>query len=150
MSTEALVAAMTPLPVAALGWFCVGYHVNDAPGRVQGILQLLRYSGQVPEDTALETVRRVLRNLLQLDPRILTLDPQPQAQLLMAPSCKLQPCACEWLGYCGPTMCLCGGPLHRWKQEEAVFFTFTRGLVAGQVLFLRCFPCSAVYSPALR
>eukprot|EP00959_Pyramimonas_sp_CCMP1952_P063873 1334515-Pyramimonas_sp.AAC.1 len=40
-----VVAALRPFPPSVLGWFCLGYHISDAPGRVSTIVDFLKRSG---------------------------------------------------------------------------------------------------------
>ena len=146
---------LAPLPVACLGWFCLGYNMNDTPGRVDGILQLLLQAGLVqPEHATREIVSQVLARVLQRAPVLIATQPRGTSMLVpfLRPdemSNHLSPCLQEFAGLAGPSNCLCGNKLVRWRQEEAVFFTLSRGLVAGKVIFLRCFACSAVFGRGL-
>lgn len=57
-----VVVALRPFPPSALGWFCLGYNLSDAPGRVSTIVDLLRRSSvAAPRAITPQEVSRGLR-----------------------------------------------------------------------------------------
>jgi hypothetical protein len=160
MSVQAarLVQALNPFPTSALGWFCLGYNVSDAPGRVDAIMQLLLRSSVV--DSAVVTqhaVSTVLQRLLREMPATIAISKSPWAVLTplardVGSTSAVASCCSEWAAFTGVSTCrlqrdggVCGRPLCRWRTTPAVFMTLSRGMLQGHVLFLRCFACSAVY-----
>ena len=79
-----LVALMAPIPIACLGWFCLGYHLADAPSRVTSVRALILASGLVDADIVTE-------HILLRAPAILTTHPRPfaVAQPLPAPGLEV-------------------------------------------------------------
>ena len=154
VSDAELAALMAPFPTCTLGWFCLGFHTNAAPGRAPAIARLLDAAHLLPPNTSATTVSHVLARLLSAVPHLLTLKmPRSIATytpVLAAQQPEMLMNVLEFVPCSGPSTCACGRPLVLWRQVQAHCFTFARGLVAAQVLFLRCFPCSAVYGPSPR
>ena len=148
----AVVEAMRPFAASDLGWFCLGYNLTDAPGRPQAILALLTRSSVAPAASInLREVTRVLRRLEQRHHRWIGLPPGPFASATPLATVGGRPselavAVTEWYAYAGPSVCKCGEPLRRWREQPASFMTLARGMVVGRVIFLRCFSCSSVYS----
>lgn len=147
-----LVQIMAPFPVFCLGWFCLGYNLAPAPGRQQAIRELLMRADIVtPEVATLSNVATVLARLLTQVPMWIALTPSvdPTVIPLVPPHLPAPPvvarCVSQWVPYCAAGVCTCGEALRRWKSADAHFFTLSAGLVVGQVVFLRCFACKAVY-----
>ena len=89
---DELVALMAPMPIACLGWFCLGYHLADAPSRVASVRALILASGLVDADIVTEhNVGEVLKKILLRAPAILTTHPRPfaVAQPLPAPGLEV-------------------------------------------------------------
>ena len=153
VSDAELAEALVPFACCALGWFCLGYHTNAAPGRSAAIATLLAAANLWPPSATETTVAQVLARLLSTMPQVLTL--VPRAISTYTPVLASQQPATlmhvlEFVPYSGDSRCKCGRPVVLWRQTEALCFTFARGLVRARVLFLRCFQCSAVYGPGLK
>ena len=146
-----LATLLHPFPSCCLGWFCLGYHLSDAPGRVSAIVDLLLRSALVPASTATpQAVSQVLLRLLKERPRLISLQASPWAACAPlarqgAATSVLTLRASEWAGFSGKSTCLCGNALCRWRSAPATFLTLSRGMVLGTVVFLRCFACGRVY-----
>lgn len=144
-------AALQPFPASALGWFCLGYNLSDAPGRVRTIMDLLSRSAAAPRQCITQPeVSKVLDRLQRYHPQWITLHASSWASCVPINKPALPPWALavscvEWAGYTGSKHCSCGAVLHRWRDVPASFMTLSRGMVQGKVVFLRCFPCHAVY-----
>ena len=75
---EVTVSGLTfPLPPTALGWFCLGYHMSDAPGRAATIFSLLQQAGFRPESEG--TAQAILNRLLRSAPQTVTFAVRPLA-----------------------------------------------------------------------
>ena len=153
-STSDLQQLLAPLPLAALGWLCVGFHIADAPGRADTILALLVRAGLAAAPYATrQVVSDVLARVLARAPHLITVSVQDTS--LLVPSLRreaLHPLARfvhDFAPLAAPSRCSCGHRLVRWRKEAACFFTLARGMVPGKVLFLRCFRCSSVCGPSL-
>ena len=148
-----LVALMAPIPIACLGWFCLGYHLADAPSRVASVRALILASGLVDADIVTEhNVGEVLKKILLRAPAILTTHPRPfaVAQPLPAPGLEQVATLNQFAGpvvpYADTLDCKCGRRLLRWKLLPAVFLTLAAGLVHGHIMVLRCFHCCTAHA----
>ena len=151
MAGADVAAALRPFPSSALGWFCLGYNLSDAPGRVCTIVDLLSCSSAAPPHCITQReVSIVLERLQRYHPQWITLAASPWASCVpinkpALPSWALASSCAEWAGYTGSKHCSCGAILHRWRDAPASFMTLSRGMLQGKVIFLRRFPCRAVY-----
>ena len=82
MAHDPVVDLLRPFHPQCLGWFTLGYHLSDAPGRPTCIANLLSASGLVPLHLCHEDhVRPVLDRLLTSCPAAVALRPQPWASV---------------------------------------------------------------------
>ena len=153
LCADELVALMVPIPMSCLGWFCLGYHLADAPSRVASVRALILASGLADADLVTEyNVAEALKRILNRAPSILTMQTRPfaAAQPLPAPGFEQVATLSQFAGpvvpYAGTLDCTCGRRLVRWKLLPAVFLTLAAGLVHGHTLVLRCFHCHAAHA----
>ena len=86
-STSDLQQLLAPLPLAALGWLCVGFHIADAPGRADTILALLVRAGLAAAPYATrQVVSDVLARVLARAPHLITVSVQDTS--LLVPSLR--------------------------------------------------------------
>jgi hypothetical protein len=153
MDTRDAETVMRPFSVCCLGWFCLGYHLSDAPGRAATIQGFLLHARIVTADIAtIANVRIVLQRLLTTAPEWVTLSQLPTASLVaLSLPCRAVGSALvahpgPWIPYAADPVCTCGRDLVRWRVGSAVVFTLASGMLRGTVVYLRCFSCKAVYA----
>eukprot|EP00969_Alexandrium_andersonii_P159956 7067877-Alexandrium_andersonii.AAC.1 len=99
--------ALAPFPGHALGWFCLGCHLSDSPGRAECIARLLLRAGLAqPRASLVADVGVALQRILRTAPQWIALQPTVFAQVaeLRAPGepeGALSEAVEEWAGFNG-------------------------------------------------
>ena len=87
VDNDAAAELLAPFPVSCIGWFCLGYHISDRPGRAATIQALIVRSGLAPDGIATQdNVATTLNKILSRAPRVLTLHQQPYPDAMPAVS----------------------------------------------------------------
>ena len=118
-------------------FFLATCSIVHTPGRAEAIRHLLLHAGLASADIAsLETVSRVLANLLSEMPSSISVQPSVDATIvpLVLPRSPTLPvlatCASQWIPYCASAMCTCGKSLSKWRIADAHVFTLHAGMVS--------------------
>ena len=122
----------------------VAFNVADAPARpaLAASLLLRNFDSHYQE----EVIDSVYRRILAADPRLVSLHQGPDACLQPTGAAGLALRCTQFVSAHWERRCqVDDGRLERWKTYPAHCFTLAHGRLDGNIIFLKCADCGAVY-----